>query len=876
MNRNFFVLLTFIILLGFEVSAQIKKANTLFESYNYSQAIPYYLKIAQNAGDRDQNEAIVKLADCYRLTHDQLNAKKWYAQAVNLPETDPINWFYYGESLRSFQDYELAKEAYDKYAELASFDPKGKAYSGFCANVEKITDLPSAFEVKNAKNLNTEYSDFGPVFYGEGIIYVSDRTKPLVGNKKSEPANLNNLDLFFARPRYLDEFYQDMNGPKSFAGLFNQTFIDGSAAFAKHDSLIYFTRNERRIDNDDAANSIKDKLKIYWAAKIDTWSNPEPFFLNSDSYSVAHPSLSPDCKIIYFESDMPGGFGGTDIYSCEWKNNQWSQPKNLGKKVNSVGNEMFPSINGNKLYFSSDGWPGFGGLDLFCSTLDNGSWSKSENLGLPLNSSYNDFSLVLDAQGKKGFFSSNRPGGFGNDDIYACKRLENNSKLRDGILYGFSLKVDSVTISGSVKDKLTMKPIPGSVVFLVNTVKGKAKVLRTDANGQFRSSVEKGVVYLAKGMDNKYLSDCLSFEIRSDDTIHKAKTPRDLLLDQLVLNKVFTFNNTNLDLENIYFDFGKWNIRPDAQVELDKLVQLMKENPLRIELGSHTDSRGSAEYNKELSQKRAESVVHYIVQQGIERSRITAKGYGEANLTNNCSDGVPCSPAEHQANRRTEFKVTGFNNPTETGNGFDLGKFKAEDEIPVYMFEKDFFIYCLQNKPIAESSKASLQTGQQQEAAKGQGTKVQTSDPAKVAAKSTQPAEQLKPKVKDNQPSEAVIKPVKDIKQADIVKANPVMPIVIPTEEQVTTSIPETQSITYRVQLFALSKPILLNSPEFDNLKDIQRYEEDGLYKYTSGTFETYEEAHAYREKIVNDGYTGSFVVKFEDGKHVNIALVNK
>ena len=876
MNKYFFTLLTTIILLGFETSAQIKKANALFESYNYSQAIPYYLKLTQEADNKDHNEAIVKLADCYRLTNDQLNAKIFYAQVVKLPNSKPINWFYYGQALRYVQEYDLAKDAFLKYAELAPYDPKGKAYAGFCSLVENMTDLPSLFEVKNALSINSDRSDYGPAFYNEGIIFASDRFNDAAKDGSNKLISSTSLDIFFARPRYLDEFYQELNVPKSFAGQFNQTNSDGPATFAKHDSIIYFTRSEISNEIESAKSILTNKMKIYWSVKNNTWSKPEPFFLNSDSYSVGHPSLSPDGKTLYFASDMPGGFGGTDIYSCEWKNDKWSQPKNLGPNVNSFGNEMFPSINGGNLYFASDGWPGFGGLDIFYSKSDKGKWSKPENIGLPMNSPFDDFSLVLDARENKGFFSSNRPGGIGKEDIYACKRLDKNSRLRSGVQYTAAAKVDSTTISGYVKDKLTRKPIPGSIVFLVNTVNGKVKVLKADANGQYKSSVEKGVFYLAKGMENKYMADCLSFEIAADDTTHKANTPRDLLLDQLELNKVFTFNNMNLDIENIYFDFGKWNIRPDAEVELDKLVQIMKENKLNIELGSHTDSRGSAEYNKELSQKRAESVVNYIVQQGIDRNRITAKGYGESNLTNHCSDGVPCSPAEHQANRRIEFKVTGFNN-TNANIEFDLSKFITGDEIPVYMFDKDFFINCLQSNLKTEAAKMPGKVAQPTEPVKTSAKTTQPTEPAKVTAKVNQPVEQPKPAGKTSQPSEAAKTPEKAPKPANIVKADPVVTMEKPAEKQsVKTIIPGTHAITYRVQVFALSRSTPLNSAEFDDLKDIQRYEEDGLYKYTAGNFGTYEEALAYRDSMVNAGFPDSFVVKFENGKHVNMAQANK
>ena len=238
-----------------------------------------------------------------------------------------------------------------------------------------------AFEIKNVTSLNSERSDFGPAFYGDGIIFVSDRRQNFMDNKKYEWTNSNYLDLYFSTPQYLDEFFQEMNEPKSFSGKFNQTYHDGPASFARHDSLLYLTRAEKGKEKKDADNFRTDRLKIFYSKFNGSWSKTEPFFLNSDNYSVGHPVLTPDGNTIYFVSDMPGGLGGTDIYSCQWNAGQWDQPVNLGESVNSFGDEMFPAINGNQLYFASNGFAGFGGLDIFKSTLTNGKWSKAENVG---------------------------------------------------------------------------------------------------------------------------------------------------------------------------------------------------------------------------------------------------------------------------------------------------------------------------------------------------------------------------------------------------------------------------------------------------------------------------------------------------------------
>jgi outer membrane protein OmpA-like peptidoglycan-associated protein len=528
--------------------------------------------------------------------------------------------------------------------------------------------------------------------------------------------------------------------------------------------------------------------------------------------------------------------------------------------VNSLGDEMFPAINGNQLYFASNGLGGFGGLDIFTSTLSDGEWSKAENMGLPINSSFDDFALVLDARGRKGFFSSNRPGGLGSDDIYACKLIENKKSTKkpcDDVVQAAltqlllsKQKQDdslSVMISGVVRDKQTKKPLAGTTVFLLNTQTGKAKVLKTDANGQFKMLGSKGVLYVAKGMENNYLSDCFNFRFATTDTAHQASTPRDILLDRLEVNKVISIGSMDYSIENIYYDFNKWFIRPEAGRELDKLVQVMKENPVTVELGSHTDSRGSKEYNVDLSQKRAESAVRYIVLQGIEPSRITAKGYGESQLINHCMDGIPCSPREHQANRRTEIKVTGFSK-AEANSDYDMSKFANDEEIPAYLLDQDFFKDCLQDRRFTRTKT----TTEVNNATKPVDYKVQSPDKS-----NTKPGKEAKPVVAENK--------VKKTEPAVTKKeAKPVQ-----SKEQVTTNA---SAVNYRVQIFALTREKSLVDPEFEGLVDVQMYIEDGMYKYTSGVFDTHEEALQYRAEMVRIGFNDAFVVTFANGKRIYVS----
>jgi hypothetical protein len=285
-------------------------------------------------------------------------------------------------------------------------------------------------------------------------------------------------------------------------------------------------------------------------------------------------------------------------------------------------------------------------------------------------------------------------------------------------------------------------------------------------------------------------------------------------------------------IETIYYDFDKWFIRSDAEKELDRLVQLMKENPVSVELGSHTDSRGSFEYNIDLSQKRAESAVRYIVLQGISASRISAKGYGESQLMNECSDGVPCSPAKHQANRRTEFKVTGFSE-SEANSVYDMSKFKGDEEIPSYLFDRDFFINCLQEKKMAKYAAETSEQNLNVPAGDESSQVVSIPDAEEVITKEPEAVTINQPEVKASTKSGVV---------------------------------------TYRVQLMALSREKSLLDREFEVLEDVQIYIEDGLYKYTSGVFDTHEEALDYRSEMVQLGYRDAFVVTFSNGKRIYVS----
>jgi outer membrane protein OmpA-like peptidoglycan-associated protein/tetratricopeptide (TPR) repeat protein len=669
-------------------SAQINKANKLFNLYRYSEAIPYYIKVAETGKDtKHKAVAVTRLADCYRFTNNPEMASEWYSMAIQLENIDPVNFLYYGQALQNQGYYINAKSAFLKYSQMVPEDPRGSAYAVACDMPDRWENTPPEFEILNMTSLNSEWSDFGPSYYKNGLIFTSDRREDYIKNIEYGWTNNSFLDIYFSEPENAENPYGEMKKVTSFSKNFNHPYHDGPAAYSPGDGTMYLTRSYN--DRTTKKNRIKNHmLKIFYAQTNGrSWSDEKPFFLNSEDYSVAHPSIDAKRKTIFFSSDMPGGYGASDIWYCTWESDKWSLPENLGKDVNSFGNEVFPFIlNDSTLFFASNGLPGYGGLDIFVTKKKDDKWQTPINIRKPVNSSYDDFSFILDASGNQGFFSSNRPEGLGSDDLYACKRLPELPETRQVAIP----KSKTFFISGYVKDKNSLQPVSGASVYMLNTKTDKVKVLRTNSEGFYKSVIDINAGYLIKATKLNNLADCFSFSPPGATTAIWLKAPRDLLLDKLEVNKVFK-------LGNIYFDLDKWNLRPDAVPDLDNLVKIMKENPISVELASHTDCHGTFADNDVLSQKRAESAVKYIIQSGIGKDRIIAKGYGERKLTNHCTDGVECSPAEHQANRRTEFKITAVS-ASFLQNNNKTASYKEGIEIDRSLLAPDFFDDCIEQQ----------------------------------------------------------------------------------------------------------------------------------------------------------------------------------
>lgn len=682
---SIFLIVTLVFTVSFKGFSQIKKADKLYKYYNYSEAIPLYLKVIDSGDKSEQVNAIQQLADCYRYTNNVAEARIWYEKAIEVNESNSMNFYYLGQSLRGLGLYQPAADAFKKFNELLPDSLDGENYYQFCVDIQAWENLPEMAEIKNIESINTKYSDFGPTLYKDAIVFTSDRKIDALDNNTYGWTNFNYLNLYVTTPAYYKSFWNGVPEANQMSRNFNQSYHDGPACFTS-DNKVFVTKTVAEKEK-KRTNKIRTHLmKIFYAHIVEGKKlHFEPISLNSDSYSVAHPTISKTNDRMIFSSDMPGGFGGSDLYVSTLKNGKWSKPENLGETINSNGNEVFPYWESESvLLFSSDGHLGFGGLDIYQSIFENDTWGEPENLKKPLNSSYDDFGVFLLDNGKDGMLSSNRPDGKGSDDIYAFRNLKRENV--PGLVVAPEL-----LISGYVKEFVTKEPVEDATVFLFNSEADNVLILKTDSLGYYETNAEYDHPYVAKAMKEGYIYDCTTCRTPVDISMKKYPIPRDLLLAKLEINQGFT-------IENIYYDLDKWFIRKDAEEPLDNLVRIMREYPITAELSSHTDSRATHEYNNELSQKRAESAVRYIILQGTNQGRITAKGYGETQLVNECADGVNCTEEQHQKNRRTEFKITGIDDTLAGQYSFNLEVFKIGDVISAKLLDANFFSNCLIEK----------------------------------------------------------------------------------------------------------------------------------------------------------------------------------
>ena len=617
---------------AFGQTARQKRADRQFSNFSFVKAIDTYEKLIDTSFNK--HYAMRKLADAYIMLRQPERALPIYKQVVQQQNVPSEYFLYYAQTLRANGKYEESKDWMRKYKEAGNTeDSRVKRFF-------KNDDLASAIFNSSEKNtinklgFNTKFNEFGAVALNESIVFSSSR---------DEGVSVKRLYAWDKQP--LLDMYQ-VSGEKGsvesttkLEGDVNTIHHDGPATFNAAGTRMYFSRNNYH----DAKKIVDAKgimhVGIYSADLVDgKWTNVQATNLNNANYIVYHPSLSTDGQRLYFASDMPGGSGGTDIYmSAVNEDGSLGTPTNMGAIVNTEGNEGFPFIYEQEtLYFSSDGHVGLGLMDVFAAVKDeSGAIVNVINLGEPINSKKDDFGYYLIGDGFKGYLSSNRKGGAGGDDIY-----------------GFT-RVPPLTLKGQIFDEVNNEPVADSKVVLARENGEEIAYFMTGADGAYTHIIPRDEKFVLKGSKEKYQ------DVSKDFSSFGLEMVRELVVDLNIGLKPIEDVVVLADLDIIYFDLDKYNIREDAALELDKVVALMNKYPgMVIRLESHTDSRAPDQYNVVLSNNRAKSTNDYIVARGISQERITKyEGFGETQLVNKCTNDVKCTEDEHQLNRRTEFII---------------------------------------------------------------------------------------------------------------------------------------------------------------------------------------------------------------------------
>ena len=611
-----------------------------YDKYAYIDAIEIYEKVAEKG--HKSADLFEKLGNSYYFNGEYDKAERWYGELFAMTnDVEPEYYFRYAQALKAVGKYDKADEYLIKFFQKTN-NPTGQELQNNKDYLKQLRVNSDRYVVENA-GINTEFSDYGAFLKGEEVIFTSARSTGDVFQKKHSWTGQYFTRLFTAKAGE-DGMLSDA---KEFSKDLDSKFNEATPVFTKDGNTVYFTRNNYNDGKKGKSNDKINKLKIYKATLKDgKWVDVTELPFNNDNYSVAHPALSADEKTLYFSSDMPGTMGQSDIYRVAINaDGSYGTPENLGPSINTPMRETFPFITDkNVLYFASDDHLGIGGLDIFESKMNkDGSFTAIKNVGAPVNSAKDDFGYVVNPKTHIGYFTSNRDGGIGSDDIYKFKE-----------------NVCEQLLKGTITDKETAAALPGAKVSLFDANMELIKAVEANEKGDyaFEENIECDKKYYVRAENPEYETKEVSISIplksgesRADIALEKRIKPVDVGTD---LAKTF-------DISIIYFDLDKWNIRPDAAVDLEKIIAVMKQYPnMKVDIRSHTDSRQTHKYNERLSDRRAKSTLEYMVKNGIERSRLSAKGFGETQLVNGCSDGVPCSEADHQKNRRSEFIVLGM------------------------------------------------------------------------------------------------------------------------------------------------------------------------------------------------------------------------
>ncbi len=651
MKRLILFLLLIITVAYPDVLAQKRKAERAYSSFSageYFDAIDLFKDAYSKTKKADKNsrtELVFMIAECYRLVNDPKSSETWYKLAVRSSYSKPEAQFWFAESLKKNGKYPLAIDEFKKYKQIAPSDARADQEIRACELAVEWMRNPEAYKVDDIKEINSRESDFSPSYGRDdfGMVYFTSSRDDAAGNKTHGATGQSYTDIFETRIDKKSKWSTPVP-----VDIINSDFEEGTPSFSADYKEIYFTRCE-------AGKREKKGCVIMYSKKTgDKWSEPKNLEILPDSLVAAHPAISPDGTELYFVSDISGGSGKKDIWrvSREKGGDAWSKPLNLGPDINTPGDELFPYVRSDgTLYFSSDGQIGMGGLDIFkADPQPDGSWVV-RNMKPPLNSFADDFGITFENESEKGLFTSTRKGR-GNDDLYS-----------------FELPPLKFNVTGLVKDDKTGTAISNSVVQLIAS-DGSNLQAETGNGGDFKFALKAGVDYIFLASKRGYLNG------KEKETTKGQEKSREFMVTILL-----TAIDKPIELPNILYDFGKWDLRPESMVSLDKLVETLFDNPnITIELMSHTDSRDTEEYNQDLSQKRAQVVVQYLIDKGIEPERLSAKGYGEstpkvidaliiaqnpflragASLSEqyvNSLENEEQKEIAHQINRRTEFRV---------------------------------------------------------------------------------------------------------------------------------------------------------------------------------------------------------------------------
>ncbi len=702
MKKILLILFVFLIQFANAQEQELARAKRYFDRTFYSEAISLYEDLLVE----NSSEIVVKnLADCYYYTNKLVEAKKYYAFLTknyykNLPEE---YYFRYYQTLKATNQIDEANKIYKEFY-LKSVDSDGLIkFENDIKTLENISAIGKRYDIKNLE-INTPSSEFGAVKKGDNLVYATVKSKPNLFDKVYKWNNETYLNLVSVPIKNINSKDSIV---KYFAEELKTPMHESNPIFTKDGKIIYFTRNNYKNGHRGKNKDKVSTIQIFRAELINgKWTNLTSMPFNSEDYSVEHPALSNDEKILYFASDMPGTLGSLDIFSVDINGINYGTPKNLGPQVNTNKKEQFPFVSkDNKLYFSSNGHLGYGSLDVFVSEMKNNEYVKPSNVGLPVNSNLDDFAFNIDSDTKQGFFSSNRAGGKGSDDIYSL------TETKDLIIEDCKQ-----FLAGTITDVDSKLPLENAVVVLQGLDKKEIERSITTSTGKFSFTVPCELNYVILVSKENYKENSKSFKLNKDrnkitdasltlkslevikqEEIRAAqnkKKEEDLVAEQnkkeeeIVvakkkeaevkekevaevqkkekIKKIIAQEKDVVEIKDklviktdpIYFDYDLWYIRKDSKPILKRVVELMNKYPdMILEIGSHTDMRGNDRYNEDLSEKRAESTRDFLIDLGIAEVRITAKGYGETQPIIDCKTEQSCTEEQHELNRRSEFVI---------------------------------------------------------------------------------------------------------------------------------------------------------------------------------------------------------------------------